>query len=92
MRGGLPPSRVGTAAIAYTGMSQPGRSVVLHLRSLSAVKASHSDLDALAGRAWAPFQVYVLNPDWSCEARQRVKGAVRMPCVKSSSRIARRSR
>ncbi|MFE9059125.1 hypothetical protein [Streptomyces mutabilis] len=33
---------------------------------------SRSDLDILAGRAWAPFQVYVLNPDTGEMDQERV--------------------
>ncbi|WP_306192219.1 MULTISPECIES: hypothetical protein [unclassified Streptomyces] len=32
----------------------------------------HSDLDTLARRAWAPFQVYLLNPDTGEMEQERV--------------------
>lgn len=40
---------------------------------------SHGELDALAGRAWAPFQVYVFNPDTGEMDQERVLPAVVRP-------------
>ncbi|TVL90256.1 competence protein CoiA family protein [Streptomyces sp. SAJ15] len=39
---------------------------------LSLLVPSHADLDVLAGRAWAPFQVYVFDPDTGAMDQERV--------------------
>ncbi|MEV6403964.1 competence protein CoiA family protein [Streptomyces bobili] len=39
---------------------------------LALLVPSHRDLDTLANRAWAPFQVYVLNPDTGEMYQERV--------------------
>ncbi|MEV6289422.1 competence protein CoiA family protein [Streptomyces sp. NPDC051896] len=40
---------------------------------------SHSELDTLTGRAWAPFQVYVFNPDTGEMDQERVLPATVSP-------------
>ncbi|MGW1916503.1 hypothetical protein ACWCQS_38790 [Streptomyces sp. NPDC002076] len=45
---------------------------------LALLVPSHSELEVLAGRAWAPFQVYVLNPDTGETDEERVLPAIVM--------------
>ncbi|MEU9123697.1 hypothetical protein AB0C96_28195 [Streptomyces sp. NPDC048506] len=46
---------------------------------------SHEDLAVLAGRAWAPFQVYVLDPDTGAMDQERVPPSRRPPSTRSGS-------
>ncbi|SBT93996.1 competence protein CoiA [Streptomyces sp. DI166] len=82
---GAPDSRYGDGRPVYERSGPDGRQWTLvgvacpdpgRLRAwaedVALLVTSPSDLDTLAGRAWAPFQVYVLNPDTGEMEQERV--------------------
>jgi competence protein CoiA len=89
---GAPDSRYGDGRPVYERSGPDGKQWILvgvacpdprRLRAwaeeLALLVPSHWDLDTLAGRAWAPFQVYVFNPDTGEMDQERVLPATTAP-------------
>ncbi|GAB2456415.1 hypothetical protein GCM10027162_60880 [Streptomyces incanus] len=89
---GAPDSRYGDGRPVYERSGPDGKQWTLvgvacpdprRLRAwaeeLALLVPSHRELDTLAGRAWAPFQVYVLNPDTGEMDQERVLPATATP-------------